>query len=158
MRYAIIDIDGSISDCSWRVLFATDARMEKDPVKKAQLWDDFHSRCGLDEPHRGEVALLKAWVAAGHGAIYLTGRSAKFRNLTQHWLTIQGLPTTPLFMRETGDFSRSSEYKLNLIRLIQTEVLKPGDSIDWILEDNQHCVDMWRAHGYTCLQPRSGAF
>jgi hypothetical protein len=158
MRYAIIDLDGSISDCSWRVLYATDARMERDPEKKAKLWDDFHSRCGLDAPHAAEVEIVKAWIRAGHLVIFLTGRSAKFRGITQHWLTLRGLPVAPLFMRDSGDFSRSSEYKLNLIKIIEAEVLKPGDTIDWILEDNQHCVDMWRANGYTCLQPRAGAF
>jgi hypothetical protein len=152
--YAIADLDGTVSDCSWRRLYATDAKLEPDPAKKADRWDEFHSLSYKDEPHVGEVLLLQAWAKAGGKIIYITGRSHRFRAMTQTWLTLNGLPTTPLFMRSRGDLGRTADYKLRIMHLIQRNVLKPGDRIAFILEDKQAVVDMWRAHGFTCLQPR----
>jgi hypothetical protein len=155
--YAIVDLDGTISDCSWRVLFATDAKMEPDRAKKQQRWDEFHQRCGQDEPHLGELLLVRAWIKAGNRVAFLTGRPVRFQAITQDWLQAYGLPVTNLFMRGNTDLRPTAEFKLSVMLKIQ-ESLKPGDRIAFVLEDKQNIVDMWRASGFTCLQPRPSAF
>lgn len=158
MDYAIVDLDGTVSDCAWRAIFATDAKLETDRKKKAERWDEFHQRCGLDQPHLGEVLLVQAWIKAGNKAIFLTGRPNHFRVLTQDWLAVQGLPRSPLFMRQPGNYASTAEYKLAIVKQIERNVFTEGDRIAFILEDKQDVVDMWRREGYTCLQPRPSAF
>lgn len=159
MKWAIIDIDGSLSDCEWRRLFATDARLERDPELRALLWNDFHSRARKDPPHEAEVELVRLWIAAGHGAVFLTGRPEPHRTLTESWLHEQGLPGTPLIMRAPGNYSHTAEYKLaQYLGAIREEIMAPGDEVSWVLEDHDGCVAMWRALGLTCLQPRSKGY
>lgn len=154
MKWAIIDLDGSISDCSWRRLFALDAKLEKDPEKRNTLWGDFHERCIHDPPHQAEVDLVKAWADRGHGVAYITGRTEPYREMTEVWLARLGLPTSPLLMRSVGNFRSTAEYKQTQLNRFLTQI-EIGDVVSWFLEDNDAVVRAWREKGYTCLQPRS---
>jgi hypothetical protein len=157
MRYAIFDIDGTLSDCSWRRLFATDARLATSDAERAARWDEFHARSGDDPPHRAEVLLAQTWLAAGHGIIYLTGRPSTFRAQTQTWLAAQGLPSTPLIMREPGaSYLSSAEYKQRQLDFILSFVGGP-EAIAFIMDDHDAVVAMWRRRGFTCWQPRAKA-
>lgn len=159
MKWAIIDIDGSLSNCEWRRLFATDARMEHDPEKRDALWNDFHARAAKDPPHEAEVELVKLWIDAGHRAIFLTGRPEPFRTMTQQWLLEQALPSVPLIMRSPGNYDHTAAYKLaQFLGPIRQEIMQPSDDVSWVLEDHDGCVTMWRALGLTCLQPRSKGY
>lgn len=157
--WGIVDIDGTISDCTARLALARAARKEPNEITRSNLWDEFHSKCLQDPPHAGEVALCLAWLYSGGPLCFITGRSEKFRAETKRWLVWQGFPdTTPLLMRGEGNWARSTDYKKSQMALFRETIAQPGDRVSWILEDNDALVAQWRALGFTCLQPRASAF
>jgi hypothetical protein len=153
-RWAIIDLDGSISDCSARRQLAMSARAATDPTEKAALWDRFHAGCSNDPAHEAEVILVQLWIQAGGRALFLTGRTDNYRVQTQRWLKAKGLPPTPLIMREVGYHGTSVEFKRAKLDLIKEYFMAPGDVISFVLEDHDKLVAMWRSLGITCIQPR----
>jgi hypothetical protein len=157
-RWAIIDIDGSISDCSRRNHLALAARNCRDPEERSKLWDQFHEQCSFDPPHEAEILLIKCWLAGRNQIVYVTGRSAKYRTETQRWLMSHGLPQTPIYMRDAGNFVNSLDYKAKQLESIKRFLLRPNDTISFVLEDNDRLVKMWRELGITCLQPRLSAY
>lgn len=153
--WAVVDLDGTISDCSKREHFQTEARTEPDPDRRLLLLMSFHATCLDDPPHLAEVLLLQAWLASGGRVVYLTGRPNQFRAETQTWLTLNGLPDMPLIMRTTQT-GRTIDYKRQQMDFIRDTLLGPNDRVSFVLEDRNDLVAQWREMGYTCLQPRHG--
>lgn len=156
MKWAIIDLDGTVSDCTWRMIYATDARMEPDPDKRAKLWRGFHSRCGEDDAIEPVAEIVRAWAKAGNGVLYVTGRGAEWGKETLAWLRQHNLPAKPehLFMRGDGDWRSAVEYKKDIYgRLIETPLWKRTPNyVVFVLEDDERLVTMWRGLGLLCLQ------
>jgi hypothetical protein len=144
--WAVCDLDGTLGDCTHRLQYARD-----------RAWDLFHARASLDQPYAAEVALVQAWAKAGHMVAYNTGRTEAYRELTQRWLRHHHLPEGPLFMRANDDRRPSTAAKAGQLQELIAG-FQDDDSIAFILEDQDKLVAMWRALGYTCLQPRPGAF
>lgn len=153
--WAVVDIDGTISDCSKREHFQTKARACTDENERTMLLASFHAGCLDDPPHKAEVLLLHAWVIAGGRIVYLTGRPDYLRRQTQTWLQLNNLPDTPLIMRTT-ETGRTLDYKREQMAFIRDTLLVPGDKVSFVLEDRNDLVAQWREMGYTCLQPRHG--
>lgn len=153
--WAVVDLDGTISDCTKREHYQNAARAEKDPDKRLMLWESFHALSLDDPPHLAEVMLLLSWIASGGKVVYLTGRPERHRGITQTWLSLQGLPTAPLVMR-TVDTGRTLDYKREQMEYIKAHILEAGDRVAFVLEDRNDLVAQWRELGYTCLQPRHG--
>jgi hypothetical protein len=156
-QWAIVDLDGTLCDIRERVHFAHAARQEADPVQRAVWWDKFHSFCLNDAPHVAEVTLMLAWQQAGGRMAFLTGRTDRYRDRTQRWLTTQGLPQTPLIMRDNGNYQHTTDYKAKKLEVIKS-IIGPEGVIAFVLEDNDKLVAMWRQMGYTCLQPRPSSY
>jgi hypothetical protein len=159
-QVAIVDLDGTVCDVSHREAVAELARAAKDPETRNSLWQEFHSQCVRDRPHADVVQLVRAWVAAGHGVIYITGRSVDFWTETLAWLHGEGLPATgtELFMRGVRDYRRATDYKRECYEtILRTYPFREGLArIAFVLEDADRLVAMWRALGLTCLQPGRG--
>lgn len=146
--WAICDLDGTLGDCSHRVRHA-----------RSHAWDVFHALASDDPPNAAEVALVRAWGRAGHMVAYNTGRTETYRVLTLLWLRAHQLPEGPLLMRADDDRRPSTEAKLSQLQeLMLSPRWLPDDRVAFILEDQDKLVAMWRELGYTCLQPRLGAF
>lgn len=144
--WAVFDLDGTVSDCTHRVHLARDRQ-----------WEEFHAACVNDPPHIGEVMIAQAWANAGGVVAYNTGRTENYRTHTRMWLQQHALPQGVLFMRAEGDRRRSTEAKLEGLHKIEEQMVR-GDQLAFIMEDQDKLVAMWRQLGYTCLQPRPGAF
>lgn len=156
--WAIVDLDGTVSDCSARVSLANAAKAETDQTKRGELWDAFHAQCLEDPPHRAEVMIVQAWIAAGGAVCFLTGRTEKFRAETEAWLATQGLPATFLLMRGDRVYTGSLQFKRLMLDRIRETMLDEGEDIAFVMEDQDRLVDQWRELGLTCLQPRRSAF
>lgn len=156
-HWAILDIDGTISDCSARVHLAHAAKEELRPELRMEKWDAFHAECLNDPPYAGEVLICRAWLQCGGRLAYITGRHDKWRVHTQTWLLRNALPTSYLFMRDDWQYASSLEYKAASLQRIQ-KMMHPDDTIAWIMEDQDALVAAWRAMGLTCLQPRHSVF
>jgi phosphoglycolate phosphatase-like HAD superfamily hydrolase len=145
--WAVFDLDGTLSNCEHRVALA-----------RAKQWDAFHQACVDDPPHLAEVMIALAWAASGGRVAYNTGRTEPYRSQTRVWLQQQGLPQGLLFMRAEGDRRPSTVAKREQLQQLEADFLAKGDQIAFIMEDQDKLVALWRELGYTCLQPRPGAF
>jgi hypothetical protein len=157
MKFAIVDLDGTVADCTWRLIYAEAARAHTDRELRNRAWRTFHSKCTEDPVHEGVADLVRAWARAGNGVIYLTGRGIEWANDTVAWLRKRDLPIIPdlLLMRGDGDWRNSVEYKRDMYeRMIASPVWKRnGHTVSFVLEDMDKLVEMWRGLGLTCLQP-----
>lgn len=141
MKAFIFDIDGVLSNPSHRIEHANN----KD-------WDKFNSLAYLDKPILGSINVCRSIdVANNHEIIFMTGRSEKFRELTENWLIdniFSGIQRRKLnlIMRPNNDLRRSAEYKFS-----EYEKLKNSYNIIGVFEDNEYVVKMWQDQGLTCF-------
>jgi hypothetical protein len=63
-----------------------------------------------------------------------------------------------ILMRAVDDRRPSTVAKREQLQHLEADFLIKGDQIAFIMEDQDKLVAMWRELGYTCLQPRPGAF
>ncbi len=84
----------------------------------------------------------------------VSGRSDKFRNETAFWLDDCGIQCDALFMRKEGDKREDSEVK----REIFDNEIRGKFYIEFVMDDRNRLVKMWRDLGLTCLQVAEGDF
>jgi len=89
--------------------------------------------------------------------VFCSGRYAKHRPETIRWidknLNLQ-VKNYALHMRRDKDNRKDSIIKSELYH----GAIKPNYAIEFVLDDRQQVVDMWREEGLTCLQVAPGNF
>lgn len=134
-RAIICDLDGTLA------LFAG----KRSPYDTGKCLEDT-----LNEP----VAEIVRTMASKHQLIYVSGREEKFRAVTMQWLKQHVLPFGPLLMRSTGDYRKDFVVKLELFDTF----IRDAYCVDFVLDDRDAVVQMWRKLGLTCLQVANGNF
>ncbi len=88
--------------------------------------------------------------------IFISGREDSCKEKTIKWLKekVQIHRTYDLHMRKTGDNRKDSIIK----REIFDREIKDKYYVEFILDDRNQIVDMWREMGLTCLQVAEGNF
>lgn len=92
--------------------------------------------------------------------LYVSGREAIYRPQTVKFLTKHGMPSPEdnrgnyLFMRPEGDTRKDWIVKYELFN---THIRGKWD-VEFVLDDRDQVVKMWRQLGLTCLQVADGAF
>lgn len=160
MKYAIFDLDGTVSNCSWRSGFAERAEgfAERGLTDAAAIaWRDFHNYSVHDTLHEDVASIIRAWAAAGHGLLYVTGRPEAARSRTEQWLTAWELPftSTHLFMRPDDSTEHTPAYKRAVLQFIRSDIIQDGDELLFAIDDDDRCVVMYRENDLVCLQPRT---
>lgn len=91
-----------------------------------------------------------------HKIIFLSGREFYCMNETLKWFNnnFAELKEFSVFMRQTGDFRKDSVIK----REIFEQKIMPKYYVDFLLDDRDQVVKMWRELGLTCLQVAEGNF
>lgn len=149
----IVDIDGTIADCSHRL---------RHIEKKPKDWPAFHENCHLDPPIVHMVRLVHS-IRNGFGSpgmdnnriIFCSGRPEDYsREKTMKWLNAQGFLRVPLYMRKAKDFRDDGIVKLELLAAMRADGFDPVIAID----DRSRVVAAWRSAGLICLQCAEGAF
>ena len=142
----IADIDGTV------------ALMGKgDPSRRGPY--DWH-RVGEDDPNTPIIELVRVLRTAGHRIVFVSGRDEECRLVTQHWLLEHGAATgfgpgrDQLFMRESGDNRGDDVVKLEIYK----RDIVPIGLVDYVLDDRNKVVHMWRSIGLTVLQVQDGDF
>lgn len=158
-KYVVVDIDGTIADCTHRLHHLT---------KPKKDWDKFFEECANDEPIQEIVDLVKTMNERNYRVIYLTGRvgTDETRKATEEWLVKQGLwDYEALLMREGGDFRVDRIVKPELLTEYITKHFEHdeygvchNDVISLILEDRTSVVEVFRKLGYKVLQVAEGNF
>lgn len=125
---------------------------------KDRTWYDA-STCDRDEINEPIKILVKR-MATTHLIIFCSGRENKYREPTLEFIK-KCFPdfiekhSFYLYMRETNDFRKDSIVKHEIYQLC----IKGKYDIDFVLDDRQQVVDMWRnALGLTTLQVAEGKF
>lgn len=86
--------------------------------------------------------------------IVMSGRDESCRQETEGWLHKHNVPFDNLFMRPQGDYRPDNIIKHELFN----EHVRDNFDVQFVLDDRQQVVDMWRQMGITCLQVAPGDF
>ena len=86
--------------------------------------------------------------------LFVSGRDEVCRKETNKWLRENGIPHAPLFMREENDSRKDSVIK----REIFEKYIRDLYNIEFVLDDRNQVVEMWRSLGLKCLQVQEGDF
>lgn len=86
----------------------------------------------------------------------ITGREGtpEIIEATKQWLDSNGIKVDGLFFRPVKDYSPGADCK----RKIYEDNIKGKYNVEFVLDDNYKCVEMWREQGLVCLQPNEGKF
>ena len=87
--------------------------------------------------------------------IFLSGREDRCRDDTVNWLNQKlGYGQPKLFMRTTGDHRPDYVIKGELF----DAYIRDNYNVQFVLDDRDQVVNMWRGMGLTCLQVAEGNF
>lgn len=116
------------------------------------------STCENDEANRPVLELIGAYnYHMRYTTIFVSGRMDKYREQTEKWLNrnVVGYSNRmPLFMRKTDDYRKDFEVKEEIYHL---EIEGIYD-VQFVLDDRDQVVKMWRGLGLTCFQVAEGSF
>ena len=98
--------------------------------------------------------ILHEYCKLGYRIILLSGRPNSHAYDTIAWLSENGVSYDELWMRQAADNRRDDIIKEELYR----EHVEPFYDIQFVLDDRNRVVNMWRRIGLTCLQVAPGDF
>lgn len=139
----IVDIDGTLAHMTGR-----------SPYDYSRIRED-----SVDATVRN---LVCKWEQYGNDIIICSGRDEDCRGDTVHWLVDNGIPFHKLLMRPTGPDGRDANgnklpdwvVKYNLFN----ENIRDQYHVQFVLDDRNQVVEMWRKLGLKCLQVEPGDF
>lgn len=149
-RWIIMDLDGTLCDCSHRVHWA-----------QAKQWDEFNA--GIPEDKVNEDALFFAQAVSidpDTDIILCTGRDEINRIATEQWLNDKGIAYlfTQLLMRPRG--SRESDFTVKLA--LVDEFFGDRDTalknVLLVLDDRDKVVEAFRDAGFRTWQVQAGSY
>jgi len=99
--------------------------------------------------------ILKVFAENGYIILLVSGRDERFREATVNFLTKYGIPYNQLYMRTAKDMRKDAVVK----REIYDAFIANRYYIDFILDDRNQMVDMWRKQlKLPCFQVNYGDF
>ena len=98
--------------------------------------------------------IVRRFAESGTKVFYVSGRKDKFRGQTEQWLKKYMLDYASPLMRKTDDERKDAIVK----KEIYEESIKGKYNVQFVLDDRNQMVDMWRSLGITCLQVAEGDF
>lgn len=113
------------------------------------------SRCERDLINEPVARIIRQYSELGHKIVLLTGRPSTYRVQTMNWLSLHKIPYDALFTRAEKDMRKDAVVK----REIYESQIKDFYYVDFVLDDRNQVVDMWRKElGLPCLQVYYGNF
>ena len=111
------------------------------------------SKVDTDLPKKEVISIISA-LGRTHKIILMSGRDGSVRGKTEEWLNRNNIFYDSLYMRAPGDTRNDFIIKKELY---DTEI-KGKYNVQFVLDDRNQIVDMWRGLGLTCLQVDYGNF
>ena len=111
------------------------------------------SRVGEDEVDPIIENLLNA-LKGTYNILLISGRDEACREETNKWLRKNDIPHWSLFMRSENDNRKDSIVKRELF----DKYIRHNYDIEFVLDDRNQVVGMWRSLGIKCLQVQEGDF
>lgn len=147
----IFDLDGTLANIEHRRHFVTDGNNQ---------WDEFHEACVDDEPCYPVLITMVALLNEGHDVQIWSGRSDIVRPQTERWIQkhifcyLERHKRPTLIMRQHKDNTPDQELKLRWLNVARLNNVK----IDFVFDDRNKVVKMWRDNGIQCFQVAAGDF
>lgn len=110
--------------------------------------------------HTDSFDTVVAGIAEGYGqatgcwVIVMSGRDEAYDRATRAWLVNNGFDYDHLYMRPEGDTRNDAIVKNELFE----QHIAGKYNVDFVLDDRDRVVNMWRAKGLKCLQVAPGNF
>lgn len=137
---AIFDLDGTLADNGHRQKFVVSGKKD---------WDAFFAAQIADTPNTAVVAIYKTLFASDDfEMLVVTARPERYREVSEHWFKINGIPLKRMIMRADGDRRSDEIIKREILAKIRQEGALPL----FVVDDREAVVQMWRNEGITCLQ------
>lgn len=134
-RAIIVDIDGTLAK-----------------MKDRSPYD--WNRVGEDDPVQAVISAVQS-AAYDNVIIIMSGRDESCREITMEWLSSHvGQDWDYLFMRPEGDNRRDDIVKLELFN----NNIRDKFHVQYVLDDRDQVVAMWRKLGLVCFQVNYGEF
>jgi len=114
-------------------------------------------KCDTDLPNIPVIELIETYLATKSQVIFLSGRDGRALDKTLKWLknNIRLYDRGwDLFMREPKDTRKDCIIKRELF----DKHIKDKYYVDFVLDDRNQVVKLWRSMGLTCLQVAEGNF
>lgn len=113
------------------------------------------TRVDEDLPDEAVIRLVNLYHEHGGEIIFLSGREDSCRMKTLDWIRkYTDAKSFMLLMRRAGDNRKDSIIKKALFEIY----VKKEYYIDFVLDDRNQVVELWRSLGLTCLQVADGNF
>jgi predicted kinase len=115
-----------------------------------------YARVGEDALNVPVAELVKRY-AKDHIILYVSGREQFCRPQTEDWLQRYGLPASEpnkLMMRPTGDHRKDFVVKQEIF----DTYIRENYNVQFVLDDRNQVVSMWRRLGLACFQVNEGDF
>jgi len=127
----IVDIDGTVAERGDRDIFDM-------------------SRVGCDIPIIPVINIVKAFKALNYTIIFITGREDRDNCAAEtcKWFEKNNIPYDILHMRGKGDYRKDYIVKEEIYR----DQIENKFDVEFVLDDRNGPVNMWRDIGLLCLQ------
>ncbi len=133
----IVDVDGTLADMRG--------------IRKPFEWD----KVLQDKPHQDVIDLVKDLASLKkYKIIITTGRDGICEQDTVTWLRKYKVEFDDFYIRGIGDFRKDNIIKSE----IYMDYIRPKYNVEFVLDDRDQVVDMWRSLGLRVLQVAPGNF
>ncbi|MDF2968459.1 MAG: hypothetical protein K0Q93_2237 [Nocardioidaceae bacterium] len=133
----VVDIDGVVADVAHRLPHLRG---------RPKNWDAFFAAMA-DDPLLVEGAAAVTRAAADHDLVWVTGRPARYADVTAKWLAARGLPAAPVHHRPDGDRRPADVVKREIVRR-----LARSRRVALVIDDDVTVCATLRAAGFTVFQ------
>jgi hypothetical protein len=137
----IVDIDGTIA-----------THYDEDGNQLREHHD--YEQVGIDLPVPEIIQIVQMYEFRGYHIIIVSGRMDHCREKTINWLIDNEVEFDELFMRKFKDFRPDDIVKYE----IYEDRIYGVYDIEFVLDDRDRVVDMWRGLGLKVLQVAEGDF
>lgn len=145
--YIVFDIDGTLADIKHRLHHIINPEEKKD-------WEAFNAASEYDALNKHIAAInYRMCGRSRYGSIIVSGRSENYRSITEKWLLQHNIYCDYIFMRQSGDFRSDAIIKEEII----INNIKDAPIL-FVVDDRDRVVEVWRKHGYKCLQCQKGDY
>ncbi len=111
------------------------------------------SLCANDLPNKPVLEIIKRFVTT-HTIIFVSGREDTYSLQTQAWIKKYFALPCVLIMRKARDNRKDFIVKSE----IYNDHIRNKFFVEFVLDDRDQVVELWRSNGLTCLQVAPGAF
>jgi uncharacterized HAD superfamily protein len=140
-KAVIVDIDGTLANVTHRLHHIRGKRKK---------WKKFFALMSEDELVQ-EVFDRVVELATDHDIYVVTGRPDDYRDVTEQWLMLHGLPYKSLYMRKAGDYRPDDLVKQEIL----DEHFDP-QNVELVIEDRPRVIRMWKRNGLNVLDVGTG--